>query len=112
MGCRPVVLGVVLVKAISILVHTSARGAACGSVSVVPPSAGVRSVSAHLPHASPRPSLGAPAQPAHAGDAAARPRDRGVFEMENRPEVSTDLSVAAHLMGNPLGRTEEPSQVQ
>jgi len=42
-------------------------------------------------------------QQAHAVDAAARRQDRGVFEMENRPEGSTDLLVAAQLMGRPLG---------
>ena len=43
------------------------------------------------------------AEHAHAVDAAARPRDRRFFETENRPEVRTDLVVAAQLMGNPLG---------
>jgi hypothetical protein len=46
------------------------------------------------------------AEHAHAVDAAARRRDRGFFEMEHRPEVRTDLWVAAQLMGNPLGRAE------
>jgi hypothetical protein len=42
-------------------------------------------------------------QHAHAVDATARPQDRGVFEGWNQPEVPTDLSVAAQLMGNPFG---------
>ena len=44
------------------------------------------------------------AQPAHAVDAAARPRDPSFFEGQNRLASCTDLSVAAQLMGNPLGR--------
>jgi len=45
----------------------------------------------------------AAAEQAHAVDAAARPQDRGFFETQNRPEVSTDLWVAAQLMGRPFG---------
>ena len=45
----------------------------------------------------------AAAEQAHAVDAASRPRDRGFFETENRPEGSTDLLVAAQLMGRPFG---------
>ena len=87
MGCRPVVLGVVLVKAISILVHTSARGAACGSVSVVRPNAAARIVAALVLHASARPFMGAAAQHAAVADAATRPRDRAVFEGQYRSDV-------------------------
>jgi hypothetical protein len=44
------------------------------------------------------------AQPAHAVDAAARPRDPSFFEGQNRLESCTDLLMAAQLMGIPLGR--------
>jgi hypothetical protein len=46
------------------------------------------------------------AEHAHAVDAAARPQDRGFFETCNRPEVSTDLVVAAQLMGRSLGGSQ------
>ena len=43
------------------------------------------------------------AQPAHAVDAAARPQDRCFFEGQNWLGCDPDLSVAAQLMGKPLG---------
>jgi len=76
-------------------------------VSVVSPSAVARAGVKVGAHASTRHSRGAPAQPAHAVDAAARPRDPGYFEGQNQLESCTDLSVAAQLMGNPLGRSHQ-----
>ena len=73
-------------------------------LSVVPPNAVGCMWAGSVGHAAAQPFPGMPAQPAHAVDAAARPRDRGFCETENRPEVGTELSVAAQLMGNPLGR--------
>jgi len=49
-------------------------------IGVIPPRAGARIVAAHVSHAAPRRRLGAPAQPAHAVDAATRPQDRCFFE--------------------------------
>jgi hypothetical protein len=46
------------------------------------------------------------AQPAHAVDAAARPRDQSFFEGQNQPKRCTHLLVAAHLMGIPFGSQE------
>ncbi len=76
------VLGVVPVSAVSTLIHTKARCAGCGTVSVVPPSAVARVIAALAFHASPRPFMGAAAQQAAVADAAVRPRDRGVFERQ------------------------------
>ena len=42
-------------------------------------------------------------QPAHAPDAAARPRDRGFFESEKQLDSGSDLPVAARVMGIPFG---------
>jgi hypothetical protein len=44
------------------------------------------------------------AEQAHAVDAASRPQDRGVFDGQNQFEHDPDVSVAAQLMGRPLGR--------
>jgi hypothetical protein len=45
------------------------------------------------------------AEQAHAVDAASRPQDPSFFEGQNRLERLPDLSVAAQLMGKPLGGT-------
>jgi hypothetical protein len=42
-------------------------------------------------------------QHAHAADAATRRQDRGFFGIQVRQERFPNLSVAARLMGNPLG---------
>jgi NAD(P)H-hydrate repair Nnr-like enzyme with NAD(P)H-hydrate dehydratase domain len=88
------VLGVVPCSAFSTRIHTKARCAGCGTVSVVRPRAVARIVLTHLPHASPRQSIGAAAQPAHAADRFAR-------------EIVRILTVLAarlrRLMGKPLG---------
>ena len=46
---------------------------------------------------------GVAAEHAHAVDAAARPRDRSFFEGQKRLGRDSDLSMAAQLMGRPLG---------
>ena len=71
-GCRLVVLSVVPFSAFSTLAQTSAGCGGCGSVNVVRPSAVARIVAARVPHATPRRSLGAPAQQALAADRFAR----------------------------------------
>ena len=62
-------------------------------ISVVPPSAVARIVSALVPSASVRRSLGAPAQPAAVADAAARPQDRAFFEDWYQSEGDSGLLV-------------------
>jgi len=80
--------------------HTDDRGATCVSVSVVPPSAAARVVSALAPHASARRSLGAPAQPAHAADRFAR---------EIVGILTVFVARLRRLMGNSLGGSSSTS---
>ena len=56
-------------------------------VRVVLPNAVVRRAARSVVYASLRRLMGAPAQPAHAVDAATRPQDRCFFETENRSNV-------------------------
>ena len=74
------VLSVIPINVVSTRVHTKARCATCGSVSVIPPSAGARVKAALVLHASAQPFIGAAAQHAAVADAAARPQDRSHFE--------------------------------
>jgi hypothetical protein len=56
-------------------------------IRVVAPRAVARVRAALVFHASPRPRMGAAAQPAAVADAAARPRDRAFFEGQYRSDV-------------------------
>ena len=56
------------ISAVSSRMHTKARCAGCGTLSVVQPSAVARIVSALVVHASAQPSIGAAAQPAVPAD--------------------------------------------
>ena len=68
------VLRVVPMSAVSTRIHTKARRAECGTVSVVPPSAVARIVSALVLHGSEQPSIGAAAQHAAVADRLRRVR--------------------------------------
>ena len=97
------VLSVVPSSAVSTGIHTNARCAGCGIISVVRPSAVARIVSALVLHASAQPSIGAAAQPAV-------PADRCAHEIVR---ILTDCAARVRqLNGNPLdGNPSQPCRI-
>ena len=102
-GCRPVVLGVVQSRLSQPECRRAPVVLGVVPMRVVPPSAAARVVSALVPHASARRSLGAPAQPAAVADAASRPKIGAFLQVGVTQRLSRSTS-AAQLSGSPLAR--------